>query len=68
MTADELETLYSWYARSPCAKSTVSEIKDMFFKLYRGKGAEASVASDAAGSCGSLKGSSSGAGPSTIEL
>ena len=43
----------------------MSEIKDMFFKLYRGKGAEASVPSDAAGSCASPKGSSSGAGPST---
>jgi hypothetical protein len=33
----------------------VSEIKDMYFKLYRGKGAEASVASEAAGSCTSPK-------------
>ena len=42
---------------------TVSEIKDMlYFKLYCGKGAEASVASEAAGSCTSPKGSSSGAG------
>jgi hypothetical protein len=46
-------------------KPTVSEIKDMYFKLYRGKGAEASVASEAAGSCTSPKGSSSGAKPST---
>ena len=45
---------------------TVSEIKAMYFKLYRG--AEASVASEAAGSCTSPKDSSSGAGPSTIEL
>ena len=43
-------------------KPTVSDIKDMYFKLYRGKGAEASVASEAAGSCTSPKGSSSGAG------
>ena len=49
-------------------KPTVSEIKDMFFKLYHGKASEASVTSGDTGSCASPKGSSSGAGPSTIEL
>eukprot|EP00966_Prymnesium_polylepis_P165489 3825636-Prymnesium_polylepis.1 len=31
-------------------KPTVSETMDMYFKMYHGKGAEASIASDVAGS------------------
>ena len=64
---DFLAALTSISVNKRVYKPTTSEIKDMYFKLYRGKGAEASVTSDAAGSCASPKGSSSGAGPSTIE-
>ena len=58
---DFLATLTPISVNKKIYKPMVSEIKDMYFKLYRGKGAEASVASEAAGSCTSPKGSSSGA-------
>ena len=65
---DFLATLTSIGVNKKVYKPTVSQIKDMFFKLYRGKASEASVTSGDTGSCASPKGSSSGAGPSTIEL
>jgi hypothetical protein len=68
MDPEFLAALTSIGVNKKVYKPTVSEIKDMFFKLYRGKGAEASVTSDAVGVCASPKGSSSGAGPSTIQL
>jgi hypothetical protein len=64
---DFLAALTSISVNKKVYKPAVSDIKDMFFKLYRGKAAEASAASDAAGSCASPKGSSSGAGPSCLD-